>query len=377
MSVIDTPRVFSEFAQRDVALTRGLPRLMSIGTAVPAFSRAQDDVQEAMACLWGLRGAALLRWRRIIAGSGIQRRHGIMPIEEAIHLSTAQRMQAYEQFAPELAEQAARKAIIAAQITPKEITDLIVVSCTGFSAPGVDVALVDRLGLDRTVRRTIVGFMGCFGAISGLRTAVGSCAANPDSVALVVCIEVCSLHMRADATPHNQVASALFGDGAAAAIVRSTSVDGHAETGSIPGIGQLTTGHCALIPRTQELMTWRITDAGFAMTLDREVPSLLCECLNNFVADACAEKPRSYAIHPGGPGILDAADEALQLHGECGIDASRDVLARFGNMSSPTVLFVLAEALRCGYQAPTLMLAFGPGLTIESLSVLPLTQSMP
>lgn len=377
VTVIDKPRSLPEVAPLDARINRAIPHLLSVATAVPELCRDQLDVQHAMAESWGLHGAGLQRWRRIIAGSGIRTRHGVMPLEGVIHLSTSQRMQAYERFAPELAEEAARSAMSRANVGAAEITDLIVVSCTGFSAPGVDVALVERLELDRTVRRTIVGFMGCFGAISGLRTAVGACAANPGAIALVVCVELCSLHMRADANPQNQVASALFADGAAAAIVTSAPLRERGREGNAAAIGRVTTGHSALVADTRELMTWRITDAGFAMTLEREVPAVLGAHLNEFVAGACASRPELFVLHPGGPGILDAADEALGLRGECGIESSRAVLSRFGNMSSPTVLFVLDEALRHGYRAPALMLAFGPGLTIESLSVLASIEPMP
>lgn len=324
-----------------------------------------------MAALWDLKGSALERWRRIIAGSGINQRHGVLPINEVIELSTAQRMAVYERFAPDLAAQAAAQALRASGVTAESITDLIVVSCTGFSAPGVDVALVETLGLPRTVRRTMIGFMGCFGAISGLRTAAGACAANRDCVALVVCVELCSLHMRADKDVQNQVASALFADGAAAAVVASSHRDDQSSDDRCGAIGRLTTGASLLVAQGRDWMTWRITDAGFAMTLTRDVPAALRDCLSEFVAGACAKRPASFIIHPGGPGILDAADEALKLYGGLGLEASRAVLERFGNMSSATVLFVLQEALRLGHAPPALMLAFGPGLTIESLQILP------
>lgn len=354
----------------------GLPHLLGLGTAVPELSRPQREVEHMMADLWNLKGSALERWRRIIAGSGIRTRHGVMRMEDVVHLTTAQRMAAYEQLAPDLAAAAARRALSNSGVQAREITDLIVVSCTGFAAPGVDVALVEKLGLERTVRRTMIGFMGCFGAISGLRTGVGACAANPGAIALVVCIELCSLHMRADRSVQNQVAAALFADGAAAAVVGS----GHLNEGldfSHTSIGQLTSGASLLMPEGKQWMSWRITDTGFAMTLTRDVPQALRNRLAEFVAGASAQRPGCFVIHPGGPGILDAADAALALSGGCGLDASWAVLGRFGNMSSATVLFVLQEAMNRDYRRPAMLLAFGPGLTIESLQLLRKTEQKP
>jgi predicted naringenin-chalcone synthase len=349
-------------------------RLVSLGTAVPTLRWPQRDIRDALAALWQLKGAALDRWHRIVEASAIDFRHGAMFVDDVIKLTTAQRMDAYERHAGPLAEAAARKALKAGGINPRRITDLIVVSCTGFSAPGVDVELVTRLGLRHDVRRTIVGFMGCFGAISGLRTAVGACAADPHAVALVVCVELCSLHVRSDSNVQNQVASALFGDGAGAAIVagsKATLVSRPVDGADSP-IGRITQGASRLMDTGRDWMTWRITDAGFAMTLSRQVPEVLGKELAEFVQQAAGDvMPRTFIVHPGGPGILDAAEAALEVGGGCGLEASRRVLARIGNVSSVTVLFVLEQAMSDGCALPAMMLAFGPGLTIESLLILP------
>lgn len=358
--------------------------LLSLGTAVPDMSCSQEEFARIMASALDLKGAALERWRRIIAGSGIQQRHGVMRPEQVIGLSTQQRMIVYEREAGGLAHRAARRALNEARIDPQLITDLIVVSCTGFSAPGVDVALVQSLGLRPTVRRLMAGFMGCFGAISGLRAAAGACAArhgdDQSPIALMVCVELCSLHVRADRDVQNLVASALFGDGAAAAIVaplgrrRPDVIDlSNASANGSSVLGLLTTGGNLLLPEGREWMTWRITDAGFAMTLAREVPAALREHLRDFVNRRGSQPPRpaTFIVHPGGPGILEAANDALDLDGGQGLQHSRAMLRRFGNMSSATVLFVLDEALRHHAPLPATLLAFGPGLTIESLDVLP------
>lgn len=354
--------------------------LLGIGTAVPDFFLSQDDNARQMARLWNLQGTALDKWQRIVAGSGIEKRHGVLPPEQVVALTTAQRMQAYEEFAPPLAESAARRALDHAGIACKAVTDIVIVSCTGFAAPGLDVALIERLALRATTRRTTIGFMGCFGAINGLRIASGLCAADDRAVVLLVCAELCSLHMRAESDVQNQVASALFADGAAAAVLageeasreRTSRCLDASMPASLPPIGRIGGGSSLLLPEGRDWMTWRITDAGFAMTLTREVPVALRRNIAGFVREAGASNDVAFIVHPGGPGVLDAVDSALDLRGERGIECSRDTLQRFGNMSSGTVLFVLEHALRCGHAPPMMLLAFGPGLTIEGIMLEPL-----
>jgi predicted naringenin-chalcone synthase len=344
--------------------------MLGLGFATPALSLSQSTIEAKMADLWSLRGEDLARWRRIVAGSGIEKRHGVLPPGEVVHLSTAARMEMYERFAPALAHRAAQDAIERAGVSQSDITDLIVVSCTGFAAPGVDIELIERLGLPHNLRRTMIGFMGCFGAISGLRTAVGACAADQEAVALVVCVELCSLHMRADASLQNQVASALFADGAAAAVIAASDRVVAGNDASASEIGRVTQGASLVVPEGKEWMSWRVTDLGFAMTLTRDVPVALSRRLGAFVDDVCALRPRTFIVHPGGPGILDAARAAIGSGADAGIESSRAVLRDYGNMSSATVLFALAEALNRGCQLPAMMLAFGPGLTIESIQIL-------
>ena len=348
--------------------TTAQARLVGLGLATPKPCSSQALIAQRLTALWGLTGEAADRWQRIVDGSNIDQRHSVLPVEEVIGLSTKQRMELYEHYAPPLAEQAVRCALANADMNAEDVTDLIIVSCTGFSAPGLDIALIQRFGMPLTVKRTIIGFMGCFGAINGMRSAVRASVADPDAVVLVVCVELCSLHVRREPSAQNQVASALFADGAAAAIVvgeRVTSKQGRA------GIGRLTIGHSRLIPEGRDWMTWRITDEGFAMTLTRQVPVILRKRIASYVASVAPHRPNSYIVHPGGAGILDAVDNGLKLQGRCGLDSARTVLRRYGNMSSCTVLFVLEQALADGCSLPGLMLAFGPGLSIESLAILP------
>ena len=351
------------------------PRLAGLGTATPALALDRDDTHDRLARLWGLSGSALDRWRRIVDGTGIEMRYGVLPPEQIVGLSTEDRMKAYERLAPGLAEQAARAALDNAAVGIDRVTDLVVVSCTGFSAPGVDVALVRQLGLAPTVRRTMIGFMGCFGAIIGLRSAVGACAVDSRAVCLVVCVELCTLHLRPDPGADNLVASALFGDGAAAAVVVGDRVGlSPAGAGDAAGIGRLTRGFGRLIPEGHDWMTWRVTDAGFAMTLDRCVPAALNAAVVEIVEEATGSDeggPDCYVVHPGGPGILDAVSDGLTLAGGSGIEAARAILCRYGNMSSSAILFVLDEMLRNRYRPPAMLLAFGPGLAVETITLRP------
>jgi alkylresorcinol/alkylpyrone synthase len=220
--------------------------------------------------------------------------------------------------------------------------------------------------------------MGCFGAITGLRSAAGTCAADPNAVVLVVCCELCTLHLRSCTSAQNQVASALFGDGSAAALVAgdhaAANLSSHQQAvnreSSTPSLGRLTLGHSRVIPETDSLMSWRITDAGFSMTLAREVPSKLRETVASCVCEACEGWPHAIVPHPGGPGVLDAVETALPEHLAPGVHAARSVLRGFGNMSSGTVLFVLERLLETdSAHRPALLLAFGPGLTIESIEL--------
>ena len=367
MTVLARAAVRAE-SSRGVPAGPDWPRLVGLGSATPAWCVPQAQLAAQLAEVWGLRDGARRRWDRIVAGSQIDTRHGVMPVEEIVGLSTEARMLAYERYAPPLAETAARRALRHAGIDPRRVTDLVVVTCTGFAAPGLDVTLVERLGLRRSVRRTMIGFMGCFGAIVGRRSAVAVCRADPEAVTLVQCLELCSLHLRPDPRPDNLVSSALFADGAAAAVVAGSQALGP-QGSDTRSLGRLTLGRSLLIPEGRDWMSWRITDTGFAMTLTRDVPVALRDHAAAIVADACPERPGCFVVHPGGAAILDAVDQGLGLGGRFGMDAARAVLRWFGNMSSATVLFVLEEALRRGHQPPALLLAFGPGLSIESLVV--------
>lgn len=344
-------------------------RLLALGVAAPAAVWPQRELAALQAELWGLRGEELERWWRIVDRSGVARRAIAADPSDLPGLSTSQRMRRFEAHAPPLAHAAALEALAKAGREPLEVTDLVVATCTGFAAPGIGTRMVgpSGIGLSPRVRQLQLGFMGCFGGVAALRTAASIAGADPRAVVLVVCVELCSLHLRRDTSPQNLVASALFADGAAAAVVAG----GDAASGA--GGVRLGRGRCRTLPGSLGEMTWTVTDEGFAMTLSREVPLAVRRSIRELLAEA--EPPlRSLLPHPGGPGILDAVEAAMAGHDGDGLDAlgtacAREVLSERGNMSSPTALFVLERAIERGVPLPAELVAFGPGLTVDSIAL--------
>jgi predicted naringenin-chalcone synthase len=278
--------------------------------------------------------------------------------------TTGQRMQLYAQLAPPLALSASRAAIEQSCIETEKITHVVTVSCTGFVAPGVDQVLIDGMGLSRGVERTHVGYMGCHGALNGLRVARAYVDANPNARVLLCAVELCCLHYYYGWDPQKIIANALFADGAAAMIVGPPNA---IEDDS----WRLTaTGSC-LFPNSDSAMTWTIGDHGFEMTLSRQVPAIIAEGLHPWLVEWLGAKNRkveeikSWAVHPGGPRILDAVEDALQL-GRNGLMDSRDILANYGNMSSPTTLFIINQMRERNVPRPCVALGFGPGLALEA-----------
>jgi predicted naringenin-chalcone synthase len=277
---------------------------------------------------------------------------------------TGYRNRRYATESARLAVEAAAPAVAAARFTPDSVTHLITVSCTGFAAPGIDLALIRGLGLRPTVERTHVGFMGCHGALNGLRVA-NAYASDSAARVLLCAVELCSLHYHFGDDAEKVVANAIFADGAAAVV-------GDAAAG--PGWRVAATGSC-LIPDSAEAMTWNIGDHGFEMTLGKQVPRKIAKSLRGWLSGWLAANRltvgdvESWAVHPGGPRIVEAVEEALGLP-KAATAASREVFAEFGNMSSPTVLFILKRLMEANAPRPCVMLGFGPGLVAEAVLVL-------
>lgn len=274
--------------------------------------------------------------------------------------TTAQRVEVYVREAPRLAVSAARKALTESGVDASAITHLVTVSCTGFHAPGFDVALIRELGIAPTTSRTHVGWMGCHGALNGLRVARAFAGAERDACVLVCAVELCSLHYYYGWDPQRVVANALFADGAAALIV-----------GNGTEAWNVRDNACCLLPDSEADMSWRIGDHGFEMTLSKRVPSLIARHVRPWLQTWLArheltiETIGSWAVHPGGPRILDAAGEALGLSEEQ-LRPSREVFAEYGNMSSPTVLFIVERLRQQDARRPCVALGFGPGLNAEA-----------
>jgi predicted naringenin-chalcone synthase len=268
-------------------------------------------------------------------------------------------MAAYASEAPEIAAPACAEALDEARWTAASVTHLVTASCTGFEAPGVDLALLERLGMSRTVRRTHIGFMGCHAAINALR--IADALARCGERVLLCCVELCSLHLRYRPTADQVVANALFADGAAAAVV------GPADR----GLARIRATASAVFPGTRDAMSWRVGDFGFEMRLDQSVPDHIRAQARPWIDEWLTGHGlrttdiASWCIHPGGPRVLTAVEEALGI-GHGATLASRDVLARHGNMSSATALFILREQLSPGWRGPGLMISFGPGLSAEA-----------
>jgi len=277
--------------------------------------------------------------------------------------STAARMDCYAAEAPPLAIESSRRALEDAGASPSEITHLVTVSCTGFTAPGVEFELIRKLGLSPSVARTNVGFMGCHGALNGLRVADGLALTSPSARVLLCSVELCSLHYSYGWDTGRVVANALFADGSAA-IVGSTAVEQHEPW-------RLVSCDSLVLPETGDEMTWRIGDHGFEMTLEAVVPEIITDNLEPWLAgwldchNLSIDDIGSWAIHPGGPRIVAAAARSLGLPKTASAPALQ-VLSEHGNMSSATLLFVLEQLRRNNAPLPCVAIGFGPGLVAEA-----------
>lgn len=279
--------------------------------------------------------------------------------------TSGQRMRHYREVAPALAWTAARAALGRADMPPATVTHLVTVSCTGFFAPGLDVALIKGLNLRPDVARTHIGFMGCHGALNGLRVADAFAGADERARILLCSVELCGLHYHYRWDPQKMVANALFADGAAA-VVGVPQASAPADAWRV-----VATGSC-VFGDSEDAMTWTIGDHNFEMTLSKRVPGLIARHLRPWLTAWLTEhgidvrQVLSWAVHPGGPRILAAVEEALEFDAQALAD-SKAVLAECGNMSSPTLLFILDRLRRRNAPRPCVALGFGPGLVAEAV----------
>lgn len=348
--------------------------ITAIATASPDYCYHQVDLANLMIRLLGFQAEEANRLMALYRASGIEYRYSVLPdyglgkpllFPDSVDLEpvpdTVLRNTFYQKAAVELGFKAAKKLPEAALLG---VTHLITVSCTGLSAPGPDIALIHALGLSPEVHRLAINFMGCYAAITALKQAAAISKSDPEAKILVVAIELCSLHFQKNKEEDALMANALFADGAAALVIEQS------DHGQI----ELVDFFCDLVPEGSDDMTWIPGRHGFDMRLSAYVPDLLkggMEALLKRMQDRFQFDRQPYlAIHPGGRRILQVIGQLMDRPKE-DFASSYEVLKNFGNMSSPTVLFVL-EHLKNRLEAekasegPIITFAFGPGLTIEA-----------
>jgi len=360
-----------------------LSKITSIGTAVPAYAHQQHDILSFMQRVYAMNDVDNRKLQFLYHQSGISTRYSVIgdytrpagewkfypPTENLEPFpSLESRMQCYRQHAGPLSLEAIRKCLDG-KLAPEEITHLITVSCTGMSAPGLDLEIVEWMKLPKTIFRTSINFMGCYAAIHALKLADALCRSDEQAKVLIVCTELCTLHFQRDPTMNNVLSSLLFSDGSAAALITRDDY---------PAAGLHINGFYSEIKSRGKLdMSWELSSTGFQMGLSSYVPDLIEEDFAALVNHALEKHLLSretishWCIHPGGKKILDSIYKSLHFtNGR--LDASYKILKEYGNMSSATILFVLEQMMTTmSYHRPDILFgaAFGPGLTMESFIV--------
>ncbi|CAH1208953.1 Alpha-pyrone synthesis polyketide synthase-like Pks18 [Paenibacillus plantiphilus] len=358
--------------------------ILGIGTAVPNCRIDQEDASQRL-CEALERYPVAARWaKRIFRQSGVHTRYTcdpdlLAPSASCRYLphttegeipTTSERMRTFKRESVPLGLEAARRAIRDSNVNTHDITHLITVSCTGQFLPGLDTSVAQQLGLAVTVNRIPLNFLGCAAGLKAISLAKGIVSAKPSAQVLIVCVELCTLHIQPSAEKEDLLASSFFGDGASACVVGSTA---GLEAGH-PVVFQLGDEHSVLLPDSAGQMVWEVGDHGFELYLSPEIPRRLGETIPLEVQRLLNDraKPELWAIHPGGRGIVDTMQEMFEL-GEVQTRYSRNVLRNYGNLSSATILFVLDEMKRELVQTAYadcksgIALAFGPGLTAEMM----------
>lgn len=352
--------------------------LMGIGTAVPASRLDQRDALERLDEALG-RDSEASKWAtRIFAHCGVDTRYTCepnllepagrcryVPVSRELAIpATEERMRLYERQSVPLALLAATRALGDSRVGRSEITHLIVASCTGMFLPGLDTLLARELDLRQDVTRVPLTFLGCAAGLTAIREASRIVRADPSAKALVVAVELCTIHIQPTFEKENLFTAAFFGDGASACVI------GNAES---PDNGQFALGQSrsVILPATSDAMKWTIGNYGFRLELSPRIPRIVSDEVPPVVESFWGEDPlpELWAIHPGGKAIIDAVAKTFRLTG-AQTEASYSVLREYGNMSSATILFVL-DALRkqapAGDSAEGIALAFGPGVVAELL----------
>lgn len=357
--------------------------ITAIGTSNPPHQFKQSQIAEFMIKAMQLSGKEAEQLKVLYRATGIETRYTVLedygnpdqfnffPNSDNFEPfpSTHSRMELYREQAVNISKHAALNCFKQlGGFNTQEITHLIVVSCTGMFAPGLDIALVDALQLNTTVHRTCINFMGCYAAFNAIRVADSFCAKDNNAKVLIVCTELCSIHFQKENTEDNKLANALFGDGAASLLVKPEPSEGMNLK-----IGR---SFCDIDPEGSDDMAWSIGDFGFEMKLSSYVPEVIRQGISKLTASLLSANQLQssyihyYAIHPGGKKILEAIEHELGIK-KSDNQYAYAVMKKYGNMSSPSVIFVLQEILNSltssDHNKKILSFGFGPGLTLESL----------
>src|SRR5690554_5345242 len=350
--------------------------IVSVGTANPGKGISQEKISKFMINAHGLDQQESRKLNFVYKHSGIHSRHSALedfdqqdyrdfsffPKNKTLEPfpGTASRMDVYRKTAPIIAAAAIEDCLAKSETNISSISHLIIVSCTGMYAPGLEIDLIHRLGMKDSVERYAIQFMGCYAAFTGLKMADRICDSDPNAKVLMVSVELCTLHFQKDYNEDNLLSNALFGDGAAAALIAKE-----------PKGMKIKDYESSLYQEGQQEMAWGIGDFGFEMKLSKYIPDLLEKGIHrlkhNLEKRFNLSLIRHFAIHPGGIQILNKVEKALGIAPEQNRHAHA-VLRRYGNMSSATILFVIMALLEDPFlQGPVLAMGFGPGLTLETL----------
>ncbi len=356
-----------------------MSKIIAIGTSVPHYKHEQNSILQFMEQVYAFNESDKRKLRFLYHKSNIHTRYSVIPdysrpisewkfYPQSENLdpfpSLERRMEYYSKYAAPLSVDAIRNCIDG-KIKKNEITHLITVSCTGMTAPGLDLQVLELMDLSKQLQRTSINFMGCYAAIHALKIADSICSADKGARVVIVCTELCTLHFQREATVDNITASMLFGDGSAAVLVQPDTMSPKGLT--IEGF------YSEVIPKGKKDMAWELSSSGFLMTLSSYIPDLIEEDFAPLVKRATAatgltrEDIRHWCIHPGGKKILESVAKSLDLEGGS-LKVSEEILNDYGNMSSATILFILKKIMQ---QASTpgeklFCAAFGPGLTMET-----------
>lgn len=362
----------------------------NIATAVPDNFYKQEFLRERMKEYLGDKRSTKSIIHRIYSNSGIEKRHSVIHdfhqngdpryfFQKDGTLSeptTGSRNSTYARFAKDLFVDVAQKLVDGNKTIKKDdITHVITASCTGFFAPEPAYEIVKQLGLKPSTQRFHLGFMGCFAAFPALKMAESFIKSDPKAKVMVICLELCTIHLQNSEATDHLISASVFGDGASGALLSAQQPQGNGY--------QLEQFATAIAKESEKDMAWTIGDTGFDMVLSTYVPDIidsnLEQALNPLFDTYAMDRSdiKRWAIHPGGKAILDKIEKNLKLDPEQ-LQASRKVLSDYGNMSSATILFVLKELLdipNSKKEELTLAMAFGPGLTIESALFTKLNQA--